>query len=248
MKDIFLYGNFYFINCKFNNYKYTDNRKGAPLNYLAYMKKGTAKIVSDKKTVNIKEGDVFYIPKNLGYQSYWYGEEIDFLSFGFSSLNVREHTKFELQTVLCNENIISKINNIPINTGNVGCRELSMFYEVMADIIPLLECDNAEKKLTEDIKKCIQDNPHASLSEVADMCLISEPYLYLIFKKNEKITPNTYRQTVLCKMGIELLETTDKKVEEIASVLNFSSSSYFRKILKKYTGCTPREIRKEKRI
>ena len=47
-------------------------------------------------------------------------------------------------------------------------------------------------------------------------------------------------------MGIDLLVTTDKKIEEIADMLNFSSGSYFRKVLKKHTGCTPREIRKSR--
>ena len=62
------------------------------------------------------------------------------------------------------------------------------------------------------------------------------------------MTPNEYRQIRLCEIGIELLSTTDKKVEEICNILHFSSSSYFRKILKKYTGCTPSEIRKRESI
>ena len=70
--------------------------------------------------------------------------------------------------------------------------------------------------------------------------------MYEIFKKATGITPNDYKQKVLCDEGIELLLTTNKKVEEIASLTNFSSSSYFRKVLKKHTGSTPREIRKNR--
>jgi len=78
------------------------------------------------------------------------------------------------------------------------------------------------------------------------MCMISEPYLYTLFKKVTHITPNDYKQKILCEMGIELLLTTDKKIEEITTILKFSSSSYFRKVLKKHTGLTPREIKKTK--
>ena len=46
----------------------------------------------------------------------------------------------------------------------------------------------------------------------------------------------------------QLLMTTNISVEEISRMLNFSSASYFRKILKKYSGKTPKEIRKTLRI
>ncbi len=55
--------------------------------------------------------------------------------------------------------------------------------------------------------------------------------------------PNEYRQRRLCECGIELLISTDKNLEEIATLLDFSSGSYFRRVLKKHTGKTPREIR-----
>jgi transcriptional regulator GlxA family with amidase domain len=45
-------------------------------------------------------------------------------------------------------------------------------------------------------------------------------------------------------MGVELLLTTNKKIEEISEMTGFSSGSYFRKVLKKHLGYTPREIRK----
>ena len=67
MKHINLCENFYFNNIKFTKHHYTDCRMGCPVNYIAYMKTGTAKIVSDKKTIYINEGDVFYIPKGLKY-------------------------------------------------------------------------------------------------------------------------------------------------------------------------------------
>jgi len=70
-----LYSDFCFLKVTFNKYHYTDNRIGSPYHYFAYMEKGTARIVTKDKTISIKEGDIFYIPKSLGYQSYWYGNE-----------------------------------------------------------------------------------------------------------------------------------------------------------------------------
>ena len=59
------------------------------------------------------------------------------------------------------------------------------------------------------------------------------------------MSPGDYRYMQLCRMAEKILLTTDKKVEDVAELLGFSSASYFRKTLKKYVGKTPKEIRKE---
>lgn len=247
MKNAILYDKYVFYNIKFIKYHYTDCRVGTPLNYIAYMKKGTAKIVTDNQTLDLSPGDVFFIPKNLKYQSYWYGDdEIDFLSYGFYSLNTSENTKFRLQKVACSENTLQKIVNIPTDGKSVKCSTLSLFYGAMAEVIPLLEpaMQSNDTEICEKIKSCIQEHPHLSISEIAAMCAVSEPYLYVLFKKTERLTPNDYRQKLLCETASELLVTTNKKIEEISGMMKFSSSSYFRKVMKKHTGLTPREIRK----
>ncbi len=249
MKNTDFFNDFIFLNIKFDKYHHTDQRKGAPVNYLAYMINGTAKIISESKTIEIKEGDVFYIPKNLSYQSYWYGEDVvDFLSFGFLSLHTTESIKAGLQKVPCCQETLNKILKIPTKGNNVDIHTLHQFYEVMDEISPILErsCEDNEEIIADRIKKCITDYPHLSVSEIAKKCAISESYVYPVFKKMTRITPNDYKQKVLCEKGIELLLTTNKKVEEISDMLKFSSSSYFRKVLKKHTGSTPREIRNNK--
>lgn len=246
MNNVFFYNNFLFYRHTFVNYHYTDNRAGVPLNYLAYMIKGYSKIVSADKTIYVNEGDVFYIPKNLGYQSYWYGDNIDFLSFGFSDLNINENVKFDLQTIPYDKSVFEKVISIPTVGTSIDCDALCAFYGAMSAVIPYLKYATFEKKelIVEKAKSYIYQNPDCTIPDVAQHCLVSEPYLYTLFNKATNSTPNDFRQKILCQKGIELLTTTDKTIEEISGVLNFSSSSYFRKVLKKHTGRTPREIRK----
>lgn len=247
MNDIISYNKFNFRKLTRNKFHYTDNRSGLPMHFIGYMIKGTAKIVSNDITVLVNEGELFYIPKNLGYQSYWYGDEkIEFLSLGFLDFGINGNTNFKLQTIPADKKIVDKLMEVPIIGINIDCRAISLFYDAMADIIVNMESSfkSRGEMIVEEIKQCVEKNPHASFSQIADMCSVSQPYLYLLFKRNMNITPNEFRQKVLCKMGMELLITTDKKVEEISGILNFSSGSYFRKVLKKHTGKTPREIRK----
>lgn len=263
MKNTNLYNHYNFLYLDLKNYHYTDNRKGSPLNFLALLLKGTAKIVTQKKTLMLNEGDVFFIPKNLSYESFWYGNsDIKFISLGYSNLATNIDASFDLQILQCDEALKEKILNVPtivpdnspVNTlpeGNrTSCKALSIFYDIMSDIIPMLiaSSKNGTLMTLEKIKTAIRLNPFLSLSQIAAECNISEPYLYTLFKKHEDSTPNAYRLKILCDIAVEQLTTTDKKIEQIASELNFSSGSYFRKILKNHTGHTPSEIRKNRSL
>lgn len=243
-----LFSNFIFLNVKFNKYHYTDNRVGVPLYYLAYMLKGKAKITSTDDTIYVNEGDVFFIPKNLGYQSFWYGDdEIDFLSCGFASLLTEDDLNCKLQLINCDEKVKNEISKI-FESLKLDCNSLIHFYSAMQMISPNLKKKekSTEATITEKIKSAIDNNPYASLKEIAKLCGISESYLYSTFKHTTNSTPNDYKQKFLCDKAVEILLTTNKTVEEISSIMNFSSSSYFRKVLKKHTGSTPYEIRKNR--
>lgn len=246
MKTVFLYENFYFANYLFKVFRHNDARSGTAYNYLGYMQKGHAEIKTENGVLKIREGDVFYFPKGLKYQSYWMGEEIDFLSFAYEKLNINNNAKYKLQTFRPSAALVEKIKSIPIVHSKIDCYSLAQFYSVMAEVIPHLSTtpENRDEEKVESIKSCIAQNPHLSIPEIAEACSVSEPHLYALFKKISDTTPNEYRQSVLCDMAMELLVTTDKSIERISDTLGFSSSSYFRKILKKHTGKTPREIRK----
>lgn len=252
MKDILFSDNFRFFYHKFENAHYTDSRKGAPMHFLAYMEKGSAKLVAAHKTVLVRTGDVFYIPRGLPYQSYWYTEgegTVNFLSFGFLELFAKESAAYDLQKLALPEQTVRVIRAIPTGEGQVSCRTLSLFYGAMAEVLPHLSRSKAGKdeRLLAQIKACIAANPHAPMSKIAAMCALSEPRLYAIFSRNSDTTPNEYRCALLCKRAVTLLLTTDQTVEDIAEQLGFSSASYFRKTLKKYTALTPREIRRKSR-
>ena len=248
MKHIKLCESFYFNNIKFTKFHHTDCHEGCPVNYIAYMKLGKAKIVSEKNSIHINEGDVFYIPKGLRYQSYWYGcNDIDFLSFGFLELPISGNTEFSLQVLPESPELIQKLLKIPTKDSDVDCKSLSCFYDAMDVAVKFLIPDSSSKKniIIKNIMEQIRKHPRSSLGDIAKMCNISESHLYSLFKTSTDTTPNDYRQQVLCSIAAEMLMTTDQKVEDISNILGFSSGSYFRKILRKHIGCTPGEIRKK---
>lgn len=245
--DSKLYSDFCFLKIIFNKFHYTDNRKGSPYHYFAYVEKGAAKIVTKEKTIQANAGDLLYIPKNTSYQSYWYGtNEISFFSYGCRNLLAVDTNFLDLQVVKCPEELTFKLVTISTDGTRIHAKDIGDFFITIAALLPYMEQKpiSPAKNVLLQAKKHLIDNPHCSNEQLAEKCAISLPYLYKIFKNIENETPNTYRQKVLCNEAKDILRTTDISIEEISNILKFSSSGYFREIFKKHTGMTPREFRK----
>ena len=242
------FNGFRFNIIKFNKYHLTDNTKDpVPYHYFAMLIKGTAKIEARDTVLSLKPGEIFYIPKGIKYQSQWFGEggkQVEFFSFGFEISPINK--TFALQKINCSDEARMLFDNlckeIPYKEKGIGA--LYYFFEKVSDSMKL-----SEKKFTnETLEKAlgyIKENPRARVSEIADFCGVSESGLYLLIKKQTDKTPNEIRLKILCDKAVVLLSTTNKSVQEISDTLEFSSTSYFRKILKAHTGKTPLKIRQE---
>ena len=238
---------FRFCRYSYEKYHYTDCSRGAPSHFVAYMESGRCKIVSERGTREFAAGDVFYIPMGLQYKSYWYGDpKISFLSYGFSSFPEAEQKHFCLQKIPCSSDLAREFYTIPINTP-VDCEILGRFYSALAKAIPTMRTGsfNNAKRVYRDAMEFLSAHPLCTVSQMAKACNVSESMLYAVFRKVAGKSPNSLRQELLVDRAVQLLITTDRQVQEISDTLGFSSVSYFRKILKSYTGKTPSEIRKD---
>ncbi len=74
---------------------------------------------------------------------------------------------------------------------------------------------------------------------------ISTRYLNKLFHLQYGITPNQYLINYRISKAMELLISTQLKIEEIALKTGFSDSYYFSKFFKKQTGTSPTAFRKQ---
>lgn len=248
MNDIKFFKSFSFNLFKYKQYHTTDMLKGCPVHYLAQMVSGTAKIITNNQTLLLKKGDVFYIPKNLSYRSFWYPEngEVCFYSFGFEFFPNRSGS-FKLQKINLTHGEAALFDALKDNI-NLCPQTIGRLYYLLGEITPRLLTD--EQSVSKTVNNAIEFmrlNYNCSMKQVANFCNISEAGLYNKFKKHLGKTPLTVRQEILCEKAKELLSNTDLSVEEISARLDFSSSSYFRKIFYSNTQKTPTVYRKESR-
>jgi len=243
MKQAIFYNDFRFREYRFQTSRYSDNRMGSPMHFLAVLEAGSCRIVSPGRTITLQAGDAFYIPMGLPYQSYWEGPRIHFLSYGFSLFPDAADRRFQLQLL---PKAAQMIRRIPI-TPTPNAQVLGHFYQVLGNLVPQMQTDPIcqTKRLVEQATDYIKKNPAARIGQVATHCCVSESYLYTAFQKELNITPNQTRQQALMASAVHLLTTTDLSVTAISDSLGFSDISYFRKLLKKSTGKSPLQIRKQ---
>lgn len=85
-----------------------------------------------------------------------------------------------------------------------------------------------------------------TLSDVCKRFAISKTYFCHLFKLITGKTFTEYLTDLRIREAMTLLEDHSQSISEISERLGFSNISYFSKTFKKYTGCLPKEYRKEK--
>ncbi|MBE6738995.1 MAG: helix-turn-helix transcriptional regulator [Ruminococcaceae bacterium] len=250
MNSINFFKNFTFNKYNFFKYRFTDNFvfPGCTTHYIGIMLKGHARLNTHYYSIDVKEGDVFYIPKNLLYQSRWYGDEnneIEFFSLGFKIFPKEENMEYMLQKLSITEDEYKLLMKITENL-NEDCMNIGLLYTFIGSVSKNMKINSSEKQ-DENIRKAISfmhQNPNATVNDIAHYCNMSESGIYAMFKRVLNKTPVEIKHKILIDKACELLATTDKSIEEISDILGFSSASYFRKVMKSQLGKTPREIRK----
>ncbi len=250
MNDINFSRSFIFLTLSYTNFHYTDNRCGAASHYFALMLSGHARLVTESETVDVHEGDIFFIPKQCKYQSYWYGEpEIKLISLGFSCLPNFENKSYPTQTLPPAPEAVPLFHALssasPLTAADIG-----RFYTLSGMLLPKMRSvlPSRSRDIVEKTREYLMRCPSADVAALAKSCTVSVAALYAAFKKSSDITLNQLRNQIVLEAARDILISTDRSIEAISDEFGFSSPSYFRKKFKAQFGASPREIRRQYRI
>lgn len=210
------------------------------------MKRGRAKLVSEKQTVFVREGDIFFIPNGCRYHSFWYGETtVEFISLGFGFMPNFEGRYYPTQVIKASREAIELINEIG-KDSSPNCVTVGKFYTLAGMLMQNMSFayKNPKTELIDKVKALIAEDPTLSVKDIARRCAVSESSLYSTFMKYSNKSIHEIKTDVIMQLGKAMLISSDRTVEQISDILNFSSAAYFRKCFREHYGCSPREMRK----
>ncbi len=87
-------------------------------------------------------------------------------------------------------------------------------------------------------------NKNISIKDYAAERHMSDCWFNRIFKKITKVTPMQYIISLRITSAINLLESTNHSIKQIAGAVGYDDQYYFSKLFKKITGTSPSEYRK----
>lgn len=255
MNDILFYNSFKYKLYQFKNFRHCDQSHGIKFHCIARMRYGDARFVmTNGKVFSVTAGDVFYLPLGLCYESFWNGDtgaenRIEWESYGFLYFPLEQERRYPPQKLQIDEEATDYLNRL-FQDRAVTPTSAGLLYLFLGKVLPAMEQTEADpgEFLMTRAKKYISEHPDFRVPDLARHCNVSESGLYAFFREYAHTTPIELKNQIQIERAISLLESTDLSVEEIASRLGFSSTPYFRRLIKHQTGKTPTEIKKGRMI
>ena len=246
MNSFSFINSFVFKEVTYTGQHHSNFPNGANHNYLMYLKKGTATIYFENKSIEITSDDLLYIPRGLKYRVYMEGfPEILFYSLAYLNFpnNVLQ-TNYAIKIERTDE--IMNLLNVLTSDNLSDCKMLGIFYLLLDKLQEQTKDHNTiiHHVTLEKAMNYVIINPHCNIPDIAKYCCISEAELYKLFKKYTNTTPAQFKLKVKLEKAVHYIISTDIPIEDISDLCGFSSPSYFRKNFYKRYLTTPSEMRK----
>lgn len=253
--------------------KHIDKHPVHTLTYydITFITKGFGSLSIGNNQYSLKEGDVLFSkPKDIrawdktnlpqGYALIF--EEEFLLSFfndssflqNLSYFN-RKRTSARINISQIKNRIDSLIQNIIEEINNIQSKDKHILRALLYEMLVLLNREYLDfyPHMNETAQNRHADNfialadkyfsIHHDTKYYADKLCITPNYLNEVVKKSIGTSPKAYIQNKIIQEAKTLLSYTYLSVSEISNKLNFESSSYFIRLFRKKTNCTPLQYR-----
>lgn len=255
MEQSLFYKTFLFRRiCRPNKF-HMDHSGGVRYHYIIRMRTGNLVIRTlSGEEFQCKKGDIVYLPKGAKYHYYCTTDGTEdsstvWESFGFQQIPVNNNLKYTIQKISPLAEAIQWLDHLSQNKKSF-LASVGYLYLFLSEVLPHMTVfeNDPKRKLLNTAIEYIKKNKDFTVSELAHACCISESGLYTLFRNYAHMSPIEFKHRLKIERAVELLISTDLPIETIATSLGFCSSSYFRRVLKKQTGCTPSQIRKDETL
>lgn len=222
-----------------------------------YLKDGTA--------IEIKRGDILYIPKNLKYDTVFIPHSkcyknginsylIDFLIFdslGNEFILSDSIIKLPVDNRKYHE-FFDKINTLSLFENKPTMKIKGLFYSMLSDISNDMKNIGHSPEIFDEIYSSlmyIEENYNQNLSipDIAYSYNLSESTFRRYFKRTTGLSPVDYIKKIRMERAEALLSSNIYSVKDVAELVGIPDPAYFSKVYKEYYGISPVTLlRKEK--
>lgn len=211
---------------------------------------GTAEYETENGKFSLSAGDMIFIPCGAKYSSHFRGENIRYKNFicifspDFPS-NAQNSAVFPMQVINCkNPASYAELDGIStLYSRGDFFGAAAKFYSLYGKLLDKMDF-KVIKNSTSPIEPAVSYiAEHVSenfrIEQLADLCAISESYLFRLFEKEYGCSPVEYRNRLRVRNAIFMLESGKYTVSAVSEALGFSTDEYFSRTFKKMTGRTP---------
>ena len=238
---------------------------------LMYIETGTIDIFINDTKYSLQEGDLIFIPANVVYSTRAYNKYLDVYVVIFSIndeedlvnskngeifkinrdyiVNFYDHEELNNVILYKNANCFKQFREIFILSKTKSqTKFLKINSHIMLLLVELIEHEehNVQKTLCEQILEYIDSNITNGISceSVAHHFNYNLNYLSKLVRKETGRGISSYILKEKCRIGANLILETNMSVSEIATELDFCSTSHFTNTFKKIMKCSPSAYKK----
>lgn len=236
--------------------------KTKPSHTLLWFKNCSGRITDrDGNTLTVKKNQITYMSKGTEYTVEFFGtapNQDDSVVFHFQLKNTEnEDISPTILPQICIKDVDAAMA-LAIEAAanefnkNIVCLPMitSVIYQILAE-----SCQIQRKRVVNHKFKYIsrgielmESNSDKTLTEIADICGVSEGYFRKLFHEYSGENPIEFRQKYRIEKAKQLLLLNTHSIGEIADELHFSDIYHFSKTFKKLTGISPKEYMKQKSL
>ena len=234
----------------FNNYHFCRGNSNQRKTRVGVIIKGSGTYIYLNKKLDVKEGDIVFIPENIYCYSEWHGNpEIEVIYV--SCFMHYEQFLYEPQIVYCDKEIkddLIEISNLLTFDYIKELEAYSLFYKLLQKLLPQMVRSNiSHDKILQTAIEFITDNWNDDFSvvELAKKCCVSESTLYHLFQKELGQTPVNFLNSIKINNAIKYLESSNYSISTISRLVGFNSENHFRKVFRSVTDTTPSKFKKK---
>lgn len=217
-----------------------------------YLYSGKITYMFDNCRIELKAGDVIFLPKNSNYVVTFDQDNssVEDYLINFDVIEGKEFASADKPTVILNDPMgtlleyFKDVVNVYIEKDRPFLIN-SKFYLCLNYLQTALEYKNsdADRSVFEKAARRLVKNFDLTIEDVAKEMYISRSTFQKKFNQYFGMTPVEYRTEKRIQKAKLLLETTDMPIKVISDSLGFYDTSYFYKIFKKAYSITPKEYR-----